>query len=70
MAPFTVPIPGAVVQVKLLGALEIKFILGLVPLQILNVFGFVTTGTGSTVTVIVLTVPAHKPVVEVGITLY
>ena len=66
MPPVIVPI----IQAKLLGALDVKAILGPVPLQVLAVAGLVTIGVGLTVTVIVKSVPVHEPVVEVGVTRY
>jgi hypothetical protein len=63
MPPVIVPI----IQVKLLGADAVKLIFGLTPLQIVVVFGVVTTGPGLTVTVIVKGVPWHEPVLEVGV---
>ena len=44
--------------------------LGLVPLQVVAVAAVVTIGAGLTVTVIVNGVPAHNPVVAVGVTMY
>ena len=38
------------------------------PLQILLVDELVITGIGFTLTVIVVALPAHEPVVEVGVT--
>jgi hypothetical protein len=40
------------------------------PLQTLAVLGVVTTGDGLTVTVMVYALPAHDPVVAVGVTKY
>jgi hypothetical protein len=66
MPPVTVPI----VHAKLLAAVAVSEILGLVLLQIASVAGLVTAGVGFTVTVIVNGVPAHAPVTEVGVTMY
>jgi hypothetical protein len=57
------------VQVKLLGAVAVRAILGPVPLQIFAVAALVTDGFGLTVTVIVKAAPVHVPVVE-GVTIY
>ena len=71
LAPVTVPVPAAVVQLKVLGVLDVKLILGDVPLQVIAVAELVTTGFGLTVTVIVYGTPAHDPVVvAVGIIIY
>jgi hypothetical protein len=58
------------VHVNVLGALAVKAIAGLVPLQILAVAALVTAGVGLTVTVMVNALPIHDPVVEVGVTRY
>jgi hypothetical protein len=52
-APVTPPVMFPMVQVKVLGVLDVRVILGLVLLQILAVEGVVTLGSGLTVTVIV-----------------
>jgi hypothetical protein len=71
LAPVTVPVPAAVVHVKVLGVLAVKLILGEVPLQVVAVVELVTAGVGLTVTVITDEIPAHDPVVvAVGVTLY
>jgi uncharacterized protein Usg len=69
-APEILPVTLPIVQVKVLGALAVSAMFGLVPLQIAFVAGFVTAGVGLTVTVIVYGVPTHPPVVEVGVTIY
>jgi hypothetical protein len=56
-------------HVKLLGILEFKEIFGLVPLQIVALFGLVTAGPGLTVTAIVYGVPIHEPAIEVAVTM-
>jgi hypothetical protein len=66
MPPVIVPS----VHVKLLGALAVSEIFGLVLLHIATVAGLVTTGVGFTVTVMLYGVPTHPPVVEVGVTIY
>jgi hypothetical protein len=66
MLPVIVPM----VHAKLLGALELNVIFGLVPLQVLVVAGLVTAGVGLTVTIMLYGVPTHDPVVEVGVTRY
>ena len=53
LAPVMPPVIVPMVQAKLLGALDVKVIFGLVPLQVLAVAGLVTVGVGLTVTVIV-----------------
>jgi hypothetical protein len=53
VAPVMPPVIAPIVQVKLLGVLDVKMILGPVPLQVLAVEGLVTDGVGLTVTVIV-----------------
>jgi hypothetical protein len=58
------------VQVNVLGALAVRAIAGLDPLQILAVAAFVTAGLGLTVTVMVKAEPTHEPVVDVGVTRY
>jgi hypothetical protein len=58
------------VQLKLLGAEAVRLILVPVPLQIDNALGVSTVGVGFTVTVIEYELPAHKPVVLVGVTTY
>lgn len=70
LAPVMPPVIVPIVQVKELGVLAVKAILGLVPLQVLAVGAFITEGFGFTVTVIVKGSPAHEPVVEVGVTMY
>jgi hypothetical protein len=58
------------VHVKVLGALAVRAIAGLDPLQILAVAALVTAGLGLTVTVMVKAEPTHEPVVDVGVTRY
>ena len=70
LAPVMPPVMIPIVQVKLLGVLEVNVIFGPVPLHVLAVGEFVTVGLGFTVTVIVNAVPTHEPVVEVGVTIY
>jgi hypothetical protein len=70
LAPVIPPGLVPIVQAKLPGALDVKVILGLVPLQVLAVLAFVTAGFGFTVTVIGYTAPTQFPVVAVGVTLY
>ena len=70
LAPVIPPIIVPIVHVKLLGVLEVNVIFVLVPLHIDNAALFVTTGVGLTVTVMVNGNPTHKPVVEVGMTIY
>ena len=70
LAPVILPVIVPIVQVKVLEALDVRDMLGLVPVHILTAAGFVTTGLGFTVTVIVYGVPAHEPVVDVGVIMY
>jgi len=58
------------VQVNVPGVDAVKAILGLVPLQVCVEIGVVTTGTGLTVTVMVVGAPEHAPVRDVGVTRY
>jgi hypothetical protein len=53
IAPVILPVIAPTVQVKLLGALAVNAMLGLVPLHVTAVLAVVTTGVGVTVTVIV-----------------
>jgi hypothetical protein len=53
LAPVMPPVIAPIVQVKLLGALDVKVIFGPVPLQMLAAAELVTVGVGLTVTVIV-----------------
>ena len=52
-APVIFPEIVPIVQVKLLGVLDVKLIFGPVPLQVLAVDELVTVGVGFTVTVMV-----------------
>jgi hypothetical protein len=70
LAPEIPPVTGPIVQLKVLGVLAVNAILGPVPLHVLAVAAVVTTGVGLTVTSILYGVPAHDPVVEVGVTRY
>lgn len=70
MAPVIEPVIVPSVQLKLLAALDVKFIFVDTPLQILFVAALVTAGTGLTVTVIVSTAPTQEPFVEVGVITY
>ncbi len=70
-APVIPPVTVPIVHEKVLAAVEVSDILGLVPLQVATAAAFVTTGLGLTVTVIVYGVPAHPGVaVDVGVTIY
>ena len=64
--PFIVPI----VQVKLLGVLEVNEILGPLPLQVFALALLVTEGEGLTVTVTAVGAPAQESPVEAGVTKY
>jgi hypothetical protein len=70
LEPVIPPTMVPIVHVKVLGALAVRAIAGLVPLQVLAVAAFVTAGVGLTVTVMVKADPTHDPVVEVGVTRY
>ena len=68
LAPVMPPVIVPMVQEKLHGVLDVKVIFGLDPLHVLAVAGLVTTGAGSTVTVIVKGEAAHEPAKAVGVT--
>jgi hypothetical protein len=70
LAPVMPPVMVPIVHVKALGALAVKVILGLVPLQVLATAASVTAGDGFTVIVMVKAAPAQEPAVEVGVTMY
>jgi hypothetical protein len=70
LAPVIPPVMAPIVHANVLGVLAVNVIFGDVPLQVLAVAAFVTTGLGFTVTVIVKAAPAHEPVVDVGVTRY
>ena len=70
VAPDILPIIVPTVHVKLLGALDVNTIFGLVPLHMLTVAKLVTAGLGLTATIILYAEPTHNPVVEVGVTRY
>lgn len=61
MAPVMLPVIVPIVQLKLQGTFAVNVIFGPVPLQIVAVGAFVTTGIGITVTVALLFV---KPLLE------
>ena len=69
-APVILPVMLPKVQAKLLAILEVRAILGLVPLQLLAVAVLVMAGDGLTETVIAKTGPTQLPVIEVGVTRY
>lgn len=66
MLPEMVPI----VQLNVLGAVAVRGMFGLAPLQMTAVVADVSAGVGFTVTVIVKAGPGHVPTVEVGVTRY
>jgi hypothetical protein len=70
LAPVIPPEIVPIVHAKAEGALAVNAMFGLVPLQVAAVAGFVTTGVGFTVTVMVNGVPAQPPTVLVGVTIY
>ena len=70
VAPVIPPVILPKVQVKLLAILEVRAILGLVPLQLLAVAALVMAGDGLTETVIMKAGPTQLPVIEVGVTRY
>ena len=70
-APAPVQVPDdPIVHAKVLGTLDVKGIFVPNPLHILFVAALVTAGFGFTVTTIEKGTPTHKPVVDVGLTLY
>lgn len=69
-APLMLPVFVPNVQLKLLAALDVNAMFGLVPLHIVALVALVTAGAGLTVTVIVDAAPAHEPPVDVGVTRY
>jgi len=69
-APLILPLLVPKVQLKLLAALAVSAMFGLVPLQTVAVVALVTAGIGFTVTVIVEAAPAQEPDVDVGVTKY
>jgi hypothetical protein len=68
-APVMPPVIVPIVHAKLLAILEARIMLVDTPLQIVFVEELVITGIGFTVTVIVKTLPAQEPPVEVGVTI-
>ena len=66
MPPVMVPTD----HVKLLGKLEVRFIFGLSPLQIVVDGAFVTTMAGFTLIVMEYGAPAQVPYIETGVTKY
>jgi hypothetical protein len=70
LAPVIPPVIVPTVQLYVLATVAVNPILVVPPLQTLAVFGVVTTGVGLTVTVMVYGLPAHDPVVAVGVTKY
>lgn len=68
LAPVMPPTIVPTVQVKLLGTVEVREILGPDPLQVLALVELVTVGAGLTVTVIVYCGPEQVP--AVGVTRY
>ena len=70
LAPVMPPVIAPTVQVNVLGTLAVSAMFGPVPLQVVAVFGVVTTGVGSTVTVMLYGVPGQDPVTDVGVTIY
>jgi hypothetical protein len=70
VAPLMVPTLFPRVQLKLLAALAVSAILGLVPLHTVAVVALVRAGRGFTVTVIVDAGPTHEPDMDVGVTWY
>jgi hypothetical protein len=68
LAPVILPVLVPNVHAKVLAALAVRLILGLVPLQVLALVEVVIAGVGLTVTVILVAEPTQDPVVEVGVT--
>jgi hypothetical protein len=69
-APVIPPEIVPIVQVKLLGELDVNVRFVFVPLHIKCEGGLVTTGVGFTVTTILYGAPAQFPVTDVGVTIY
>ena len=69
-APVIPPVIVPIVQENVLGAVAVKAILGLTPLQIAAEFAVVTDGVGFTVTVIVYGLPVQRSPTDVGVTIY
>ncbi len=69
LAPVIEPVLVPNVHAKVLAALAVNVIFGLVPLQNAALFEFVIVGFGLTVTVIAVGLPTQDPTVEVGVTL-
>lgn len=70
VAPLIRPMLVPIVQLKLLAALAVSAIFGLVPLQTVALVALVRAGAGFTVTVIVEAAPTQEPEVDVGVTKY
>ena len=70
-APVMPPVMAPIVQLKVLGTVAFRMMLGEVLLQIVAVVAFVITGEGFTVTVMVYELPGQAGVTtEVGVTIY
>jgi hypothetical protein len=70
IAPVIPPVIVPTVHAKVLGALEVSEMFGLVAVQTDNVAALVTAGLGFTVIVMVYGAPTQPPVVDVGVTRY
>jgi hypothetical protein len=70
LAPVILPVTVPIVHANVDGALEVSVMFGEVAVQIAVVAGFVTTGEGFTVTVMVNAGPVQLPVEEVGTITY
>lgn len=70
LAPVMLPVIVPIVQLNVLGVLDVRLMFVPTPLHLLTVAEFVTMGFGFTVTVIVNELPTHRPDTEVGVTIY
>jgi hypothetical protein len=70
IAPVILPVIVPIVHEKVLGAVAVKAIFVLIPLQTETAAIGVISGIGFTVTVIVCGLPTQDPAMEVGVTMY
>ena len=70
LAPVIPPVIVPITQLNVLGTDAVRLMFGPVPLQIVAVGAFVTSGVGFTVIVIENGLPEHNPVMEVGVIRY
>ena len=69
LAPVIFPVIAPTDQLNVLAMLDVRFISGPTPLQVLAVIEFVTAGDGFTVNVTVTDGPVH-PANDVGVIMY